>query len=353
MPILPAPLRAYIGLVATAVETAQGLIQRAPELPVEAVGNTMQLSMKVQQRYQELVARGDELLSHLIGPPAQPPGWATFDEDEADSGAASGAAGTDRDVASGEQSAFDTEFDDAVLDDITMSDASTFAVFDDDPVADASAAAVFDDDPIAPEPSRSESIPPAVLDAGIESSPTVTHGDPLLSETPVLTLPTKKPGRRTSGAARRRVSTAPAGPAGVDADADGVASGAADADSAGSGNPDSAARDADTDQLTGPGNPAPAKVDTMEAIPVEAVMAELADATPIAAVPSARKSAASRSTPARRSPRSRPRQAGESVDGSVGSAVPEAGQPPTTDPAVQQPAEPTTATSDSDAAPMS
>lgn len=327
MPILPAPLRAYIGLVATAVETAQGLIQRAPELPVEAVGNTMQLSMKVQQRYQELVARGDELLGHLIGPPAKPPGWATFDEDESAGGADVASTTSGISAPTSTVGGDDLDIDDDALSASppaafsvdsageTTVDTSAAAVFDDDPAGgplfdNASPAAVFDDDPV----------PAAVFDDEVDSSPMVTHGDPLLAETPVLTLPTKKPGRRTTGAARRRLPTLPpavltASPAGDDS--------------------------ADADELTGPSNPAPADVATVAAIPVEAVMAELADATPAAPVPPARKTAARRPAPARRPSRPRPE-----------SGTSDKGQPPT-DPAVAQPAEPATGASDADAAPMS
>ncbi|MGI8882548.1 MAG: hypothetical protein ACR2KJ_19000 [Jatrophihabitans sp.] len=78
---LPAPLRAALGLVATAVDRIRTLPQDAPELPVHLVGNAMQLSLRAQQRYVELTNRGDELLSQMRGAPEEPPTWATFDED--------------------------------------------------------------------------------------------------------------------------------------------------------------------------------------------------------------------------------------------------------------------------------
>lgn len=324
MPIIPAPLRAYIGLVATTVETAQYLIRRAPELPVEAVGNTMQLSMKVQQRYQEMVARGDELLSSLIGAPAQPPAWATFDDDES--------VPPSEEVTTDDSAA---EFT-AGLDD----DASPAPIFDETPAS----GAVFDDD--------------LDLDADVDITPAVTHGDPLLAETPVMALPVKKPGRRNAGGARRRVATAPAGPpTGTDSDAassfDSAADSTADADpdfthTSASG---SASSDAtESTDLTGTAMPAPANVDITDAMPIEAVLAELADATPadttpadtiladttpadtIAAIPSARK------TPTRRSAARRPRTG-------VGSAADTAAVP-ASDPAVAQPAEPVDAAVD-------
>jgi len=50
----------------------------------------MQLSMKLQQQYAELVARGDELFTGIRG--EDEPGLATFDDDEEDTGTAVGAA---------------------------------------------------------------------------------------------------------------------------------------------------------------------------------------------------------------------------------------------------------------------
>jgi hypothetical protein len=75
---LPGPVRAAIGLVATAADEARHLPERALELPMRAVSNALQMSLRAQQRYARLTARGDELLR---GEPSdEPPDWATFDE---------------------------------------------------------------------------------------------------------------------------------------------------------------------------------------------------------------------------------------------------------------------------------
>lgn len=78
---IPTPLRAVAGLAAFAVDEARRLPSRLSALPVVAVGAAMQASMKVQQRYAELVGRGDELLSGMSRTEEQPP-WARFDEDQ-------------------------------------------------------------------------------------------------------------------------------------------------------------------------------------------------------------------------------------------------------------------------------
>lgn len=78
---LPPPLRAAAGLAAKAVEEARRLPNRLVSLPVVAVGAAMQLSMRAQQEYAELVSRGDELITALRGNSDGPPPWAQFDED--------------------------------------------------------------------------------------------------------------------------------------------------------------------------------------------------------------------------------------------------------------------------------
>jgi len=78
---IPAPLRAAAGLAAAAVEEARRLPSRLASLPVAAVSAALQASMRVQQRYADLVGRGDQVLSGLREPDEQPP-WARFDEDE-------------------------------------------------------------------------------------------------------------------------------------------------------------------------------------------------------------------------------------------------------------------------------
>jgi hypothetical protein len=67
-----------LGLVAAAMEEARTLPDKAIELPMLAVSTALQISLRAQQRYAHLAARGDELLNRR---PAtdEPPEWATFD----------------------------------------------------------------------------------------------------------------------------------------------------------------------------------------------------------------------------------------------------------------------------------
>ena len=81
-PPLPLPVRVAAGLVATAVEQARDLPRLALELPVTAVSQALQASMRVQQKVTELAIKGDQVLG--VGPPIEDePAWATFDEDPA------------------------------------------------------------------------------------------------------------------------------------------------------------------------------------------------------------------------------------------------------------------------------
>lgn len=76
---LPGPLRAAVGLVAFAAEEAKHLPDRAIELPMLAVSSVLQMSLRAQQRYARLAARGDQVLNRTrVGD--EPPQWATFDE---------------------------------------------------------------------------------------------------------------------------------------------------------------------------------------------------------------------------------------------------------------------------------
>lgn len=76
---LPGPLRAAVGLVASAADEARHLPDRAIELPMLAVSTALQASLRAQQRYARLAARGDQVLNRR---PAtdEPPAWATFDD---------------------------------------------------------------------------------------------------------------------------------------------------------------------------------------------------------------------------------------------------------------------------------
>ena len=83
---VPAPLKAIVGLVATAMDRLpepRQLPEKAVELPVLAVSAVLQASLRAQQVYAELTARGDEAISQLRGAPEEPPPWASFDDDVA------------------------------------------------------------------------------------------------------------------------------------------------------------------------------------------------------------------------------------------------------------------------------
>ncbi|HEY6748950.1 MAG TPA: lipid droplet-associated protein [Mycobacteriales bacterium] len=77
---IPPPLRAAAGLAALAIDNARKAPQQLLGLPVLAVSAALQASLKVQQTYAGLVARGDEVLGQLRGQQDAP--WARFDEDE-------------------------------------------------------------------------------------------------------------------------------------------------------------------------------------------------------------------------------------------------------------------------------
>jgi hypothetical protein len=76
---IPEVVRAAAGLTATLLDEARKLPQTLPALPVRAIGLAMQTTLKLQQEYSGLVARGDELLTGLRGD--REPGLATFDDD--------------------------------------------------------------------------------------------------------------------------------------------------------------------------------------------------------------------------------------------------------------------------------
>ncbi|MDQ2708499.1 MAG: lipid droplet-associated protein [Actinomycetota bacterium] len=78
---LPLPLRLAAGLVATAIEEVQQLPRKLVELPVTAVSQVLQASMRMQQRATELAIKGDQALG-VLRPVPETPTWARFDEDE-------------------------------------------------------------------------------------------------------------------------------------------------------------------------------------------------------------------------------------------------------------------------------
>jgi hypothetical protein len=83
---LPLPVRVAAGLVASAVEQARELPRLVVELPVTAVSQALQASMRVQQKVTELAIKGDQALSTLR-PVEERPGWATFDDEDEDEAA--------------------------------------------------------------------------------------------------------------------------------------------------------------------------------------------------------------------------------------------------------------------------
>ncbi|MGY1712680.1 hypothetical protein ACI8AC_24530 [Geodermatophilus sp. SYSU D00758] len=76
---IPQVVRAAAGLAATVLDEARKLPGELPGLPVRVIGLAMQATMRLQQQYSGLVARGDELFTGLRG--ENEPGMATFDED--------------------------------------------------------------------------------------------------------------------------------------------------------------------------------------------------------------------------------------------------------------------------------
>lgn len=77
---LPYPVRIAAGLVVTAVEQARELPRHAVELPVTAVSQALQVSMRVQQKVTELAIKGDRALGTLRAGD-DVPSWATFDDE--------------------------------------------------------------------------------------------------------------------------------------------------------------------------------------------------------------------------------------------------------------------------------
>jgi hypothetical protein len=76
---IPEAVRAAAGLAATVLDEARKLPETLPGLPVRLLGLAMQTSLRLQQQYAGLVARGDEVFTGLRG--NAEPGMATFDED--------------------------------------------------------------------------------------------------------------------------------------------------------------------------------------------------------------------------------------------------------------------------------
>lgn len=77
---LPLPVRVCAGLIATAVEQVRALPRLLVELPVTAVSQALQVSMRAQQRVTELAIKGDKVLS-VLSPVPERPAWAVFDDE--------------------------------------------------------------------------------------------------------------------------------------------------------------------------------------------------------------------------------------------------------------------------------
>src|SRR3954468_9210665 len=76
---IPEVVRAVAGLAATVLDEARKLPTTLTGLPVRLIGQALQASLRLQQQYTGLVARGDEVFTGLRG--EDEPGLATFDDD--------------------------------------------------------------------------------------------------------------------------------------------------------------------------------------------------------------------------------------------------------------------------------
>lgn len=94
---LPSPVRAALGLAATMLDEAKTLPDKAIEVPMLVINRALKFSLRAQQRYSSLAARGDELLAgRRITDEA--PEWAKFD-DRPDDADAQGATSPDVSIA--------------------------------------------------------------------------------------------------------------------------------------------------------------------------------------------------------------------------------------------------------------
>ncbi|SDE17854.1 lipid droplet-associated protein [Rhodococcus tukisamuensis] len=79
----PFAARVAAGIAVTVVEEVQKLPSTAVSLPMTAVSQMLQTTMRVQQSVTALAIKGDEALSVLFHTDQEQPTWATFDEDAA------------------------------------------------------------------------------------------------------------------------------------------------------------------------------------------------------------------------------------------------------------------------------
>jgi hypothetical protein len=164
---IPEAVRAVAGLAATVLDEVRKLPDTLPGLPVRLAGLAMQTSLRVQQQYSGLVARGDELLTGLRG--EHEPGLATFDEDLPEPSARSSAF--DR-VA---EPWFDDDHEDGEIESAALAD----EVADDLAVADLPVAGV-DELAVAVVDEVAEEMPDAVPDEVLDDLTTGSAADDVI-----------------------------------------------------------------------------------------------------------------------------------------------------------------------------
>lgn len=77
----PFAARVAVGLAVTVVDEARRLPSTAISLPMTAISQVLQTSMRFQQTVTELAIRGDEIFALIGNSPQEKPSWATFDDD--------------------------------------------------------------------------------------------------------------------------------------------------------------------------------------------------------------------------------------------------------------------------------
>jgi hypothetical protein len=193
---IPEAVRAVAGLAATVLDEARKLPETLPGLPVRLIGLAMQTSLRLQQQYSGLVARGDEVLTGLRGDAE--PGLATFDEDLPEPVAPASVRTSAFDRAADLEVDEETEADalaDELADDLavadlpvadpgTLSDDVEVAALPDDPAADA-VTAVVDELAASISDEVVEELPDAVADEVLEDL-TADVAEPAQGETAAL-----------------------------------------------------------------------------------------------------------------------------------------------------------------------
>ncbi|MGU3431845.1 lipid droplet-associated protein [Actinomycetes bacterium M1A6_2h] len=78
----PFAARVAVGLAVTVVDEARRLPSTAISLPMTAISQVLQTSMRFQQTVTELAIRGDEIFALIGNAPEEKASWATFDDDD-------------------------------------------------------------------------------------------------------------------------------------------------------------------------------------------------------------------------------------------------------------------------------